>query len=447
MKNFKAGIAALLAIPLGLLTTAAPAHALAPTPPTAPFTQCPAIGLDTSCALLLVVNPDGTVNAYSDPSQGPFDGIEDTLVGVQNNAAVSLPSLTLSGPGAFGFDGDGICSGYPGTPTGCPFGPTGYEGPNTNLTAIDLDNGTVDFTGGLAPGGSAYFSLEEIITASNIVIMPPNADVADVGVAKSCTPTTVLPGGLVTCKLKVTNAGPADAANVVVTDSLASGTTLVGKPGGGGFACVTSAANPQVSCTRASLPSGSPPAVITVKMRVGEDVGPGTALPDTATVTSSTTDPTPGNNTVNFTVATPACTINAPSPQNADPIFGTQGDDVICGTAFGDIIDGRGGNDIIFGLDGDDIIKGGGGNDTIFGGAGNDIIEGGSGNDTLTGGVGDDTFYGGIGNDSLSGGAGNDTLDGEAGNDTLVGGAGADTADGGAGVDSCSAELRQSCES
>ncbi len=272
------------------------------------------------------------------------------------------------------------------------------------------------------------------------------APMADLGVAKSCTPTTVLPGGQVTCTLTVTNAGPADAADVVVTDSLASGTTLVGTPGGGGFACVTSGTSPQVSCTLASLPSGST-AEVTVVMRVDENVGPGTALTDTATVSSATPDPTPANDTASFTVATPACTINAPSPRNADPIFGTPGDDVICGTAFGDIINGRGGNDIIFGLDGNDIIKGGDGNDTIFGGAGNDIIEGGSGDDSMFGGSGDDTFYGGIGNDSISGGAGKDTLDGDAGNDTLVGGAGADTANGGAGVDACSAELRQSCES
>jgi hypothetical protein len=61
--------------------------------------------------------------------------IEDTLVGVQNNSAVTVPSPSLNGPGAIGFDGDGICSGqFPGTPTDCPFGPTGYEGPNTSFT-------------------------------------------------------------------------------------------------------------------------------------------------------------------------------------------------------------------------------------------------------------------------------------------------------------------------
>ena len=88
--------------------------------PTQPFNQCPAIGADTSCGLLLVINPDGTVTAV-DGGQPPYDNIEDTLIGVQNNSAVSVPSLTLNGPGAFGFDGDGICSGqFAGTPVGCP---------------------------------------------------------------------------------------------------------------------------------------------------------------------------------------------------------------------------------------------------------------------------------------------------------------------------------------
>lgn len=142
--------------------------------PTPPFNQCPAIGADTSCGLLLVINPDGTVTAV-DGGQPPYDNIEDTLIGVQNNSAVSVPSLTLNGPGAFGFDGDGICSNqFSGTPAGCPFGPTGYEGPHTSFTIVDNDNGTVNFAGGLAAGASAYFSLEEVITAQNIKIVPPN---------------------------------------------------------------------------------------------------------------------------------------------------------------------------------------------------------------------------------------------------------------------------------
>src|SRR5690348_10606399 len=107
------------------------AHASTPTPP---FTQCPAIGLDTSCAILIVFNADGTINILSDGTQGPFDGNDDTLIGVQNNSGISIPNMTISGNNIFGFDGDGLCaSSISPRPASCPFGSTGYEGPNTSF--------------------------------------------------------------------------------------------------------------------------------------------------------------------------------------------------------------------------------------------------------------------------------------------------------------------------
>jgi len=125
---------------------------------TPPFTQCPPIGADTSCALLIVVT-DKAVNVYSDPSQGPFDGIEDTLIGVQNNSSGTLFSLPLSSPSPiFSFDGDGLC-----TFITCAWpAPTSYEGPGTSFSAISSNqtSGIVNFLGGLASGSSAYFSLE-----------------------------------------------------------------------------------------------------------------------------------------------------------------------------------------------------------------------------------------------------------------------------------------------
>src|SRR5690242_3126013 len=78
-----------------------------------PFHQCPPVGANTSCAVLIVVNPDSTITTLNDPTQGPFDTIEDTLVGVQNNSPNPVYSLTIrgavSGLGIFDFDGDGIC--------------------------------------------------------------------------------------------------------------------------------------------------------------------------------------------------------------------------------------------------------------------------------------------------------------------------------------------------
>jgi hypothetical protein len=128
-----------------------------------PFTQCPAVGADTSCETLIVINSSGSLEASNDPSQGPFDGVEDTLVGVQNNSSTTVSSIKLSGADIFGFDGDGICSGlYTPAPPACPYGPTGYEGPKTSFEATNENEGNVNFTeGALAPGESTYFSLEE----------------------------------------------------------------------------------------------------------------------------------------------------------------------------------------------------------------------------------------------------------------------------------------------
>jgi hypothetical protein len=147
-------------------------------PTTPPFTECPAVGSDTSCQVLFVINPDGSVTVLTDPSQGPFDTPpdEDTLIGVFNNSGVTVTSLTLtSTTNAFGFDGDGLCSSFttPQAP-GCPFAtttasPGGYEGPNNTFTVVDSNHGTVNFTGsGLQPGATTYFGLEGNVTPQSL---------------------------------------------------------------------------------------------------------------------------------------------------------------------------------------------------------------------------------------------------------------------------------------
>jgi hypothetical protein len=143
--------------------------------PSPPFGQCPAIGAAPSCEILLVVNSGETVSVLGDSSVGPFDGSDDTLVGIVNDSSKAVTAVTVSGPGSglSLFDGDGICSGSYGTwngSSGCPYGPTGYEGPKTSfVTSPSLpDSAEVDFTGGLAPAGTAYFSLEGALTSAEL---------------------------------------------------------------------------------------------------------------------------------------------------------------------------------------------------------------------------------------------------------------------------------------
>ena len=135
-------------------------------------TRCLAVGPSPGCEMLLVVNADGTVNVKGDPSVGLFDG-DDTLVGIVNDSRQAVQAVTVTEPGSdlSGFDGGGICSGghrsWAGS-AGCPFGPTGYEGPGTSfVTDPSLpDSAQINFANGLAPGKSAYFSLKGALASA-----------------------------------------------------------------------------------------------------------------------------------------------------------------------------------------------------------------------------------------------------------------------------------------
>lgn len=154
------------------LTCAAFLFGGVPSASAALFTQCPPVGLDDGCGVLITVNPDGTGTVATDPAQPPYENDEDALVGLQNNAAGSVTSVGLSSAlDIFGFDGDGLCAAsISPRPASCPFGPTEYEGPGTSFSNISADftSGTVNFSPPVPPGGSAYWSLEEAITAADI---------------------------------------------------------------------------------------------------------------------------------------------------------------------------------------------------------------------------------------------------------------------------------------
>ncbi len=172
------GVAA--ATSMGAAFLAMPSTRVVAANPIPPFTQCPAVGIDTSCAVLIVIEPDGSLTILFDASQRGYDGSDDTLVGVQNNSLIAAPSIAIGSAAlnVFGFEGDGVCTftfigdGYC---TATPRPVTGYEGPDTTFSGISGNKrmGTVNFTdagGGLAAGASTFFSLENRITARSPII-------------------------------------------------------------------------------------------------------------------------------------------------------------------------------------------------------------------------------------------------------------------------------------
>jgi hypothetical protein len=150
-------MAAALLLPVGLTYHASAARAA---------TVCPAIGADTDCGIIITVADSGANITLT--GQGPYDGEDDTLVGVVNNSTKNLPvsSVNLaSDTDIFGFDGDGIDTyGAPGNPQDT----TGYGGPNAYFTNINADqtSGTVNFITPIPPGGTAYFGLENSLAAA-----------------------------------------------------------------------------------------------------------------------------------------------------------------------------------------------------------------------------------------------------------------------------------------
>jgi uncharacterized repeat protein (TIGR01451 family) len=114
---------------------------------------------------------------------------------------------------------------------------------------------------------------------------------ADLRVVKSA-PATVVASTNLTYTITVTNDGPSDASNVVVTDTLPPGTTFVSSSCG---------ANP---CAAGTLAAGASEVITLVVNVAAGTAGP---LVNEAAVTSSTPDPAPGNNTSTFeTAVTPA---------------------------------------------------------------------------------------------------------------------------------------------
>jgi hypothetical protein len=168
------------------------------------FTECPPVDQNNGCQFLITVN-NGTETVLQDTNQGPYEGADDSLIGVLNNSSSPVSQLPLAVPGSglFGFEGDGICNpGGPPVPSGCapqagtaagtdctqglggtcafpvpasepagyiePGGSTGvpqngYEGPTSWFSNVSTDtsSGVVHFSPAIPPGGSTYFSLEE----------------------------------------------------------------------------------------------------------------------------------------------------------------------------------------------------------------------------------------------------------------------------------------------
>jgi len=86
----------------------------------AQFTECPPVYNDSGCQFQITVT-NSTTTVANDPTQGPYDGSDDALIGIVNNSTNTISSIPISAEiELFGFDGDGECEpGGPPIPSGC----------------------------------------------------------------------------------------------------------------------------------------------------------------------------------------------------------------------------------------------------------------------------------------------------------------------------------------
>jgi uncharacterized repeat protein (TIGR01451 family) len=150
--------------------------------------------------------------------------------------------------------------------------------------------------------------------SATVNIPVASAAQADLRVTNSASPNPVSAGNNITYTQSVFNSGQAAANNPVFTDTLPAGTSVVSLTGPAGWTCVLATR----TCTAAAAMAANTTANFTFVVSVPSTVASGTILSQTASVTSTTTDPISANNsvTVNTLVADTAdlSVTNTPAP-------------------------------------------------------------------------------------------------------------------------------------
>jgi uncharacterized repeat protein (TIGR01451 family) len=227
--------------------------------------------------------------------------INYTIV-VTNNGPSAAANVTVADPTPPGLtllSNSGACA----TPFPCSIGTIPSGGSPSIFSAYAVSpnaTGTVTNTATVSsstpdPNGANQ-------TAS---VTSPITQSADLTISKN-GPDTVRPGTTIVYTIRVSNRGPSDSANVVVSDPTPPRTTFVSNSG----ACTT-----PFPCSLGTIPTGET-RIITASFAV--QAGTTSTISNTASVTSGTPDPSPANNSDNERTTT-AC---PPAPGALVPASG-----------------------------------------------------------------------------------------------------------------------------
>ncbi|HEV7239113.1 MAG TPA: ExeM/NucH family extracellular endonuclease [Thermoanaerobaculia bacterium] len=146
---------------------------------------------------------------------------------------------------------------------------------------------------------------------------------ADVQVTKTDAPDPVTAGTNITYTITATNPGPSDAQSVTLADTVPTGTTFVSLASPGGWSCATPAVGGTgaINCSIATFPAAGN-AVFTLIVNADPSLTNGTVITNTATVASTTTDPSGSNNnaTATTTVGIGSADLSITKTDAPDPV-------------------------------------------------------------------------------------------------------------------------------
>ena len=242
------------------------------------------------------------------PSNAPGTVVADTLP-----AALSGATWTCVGAGG------GTC--------------TAAGSGNLNDTANLPAGGSVTYTltATVSPGTTGTLSNTATVTAAAGITDPTPGNnsatdtdtvigQADLAVTLTDSPDPVTAGANLTYTVTVNNAGPGAAISAQWNDTLPAGTTFVSLNTVAGWSCTTPAVGSAgtVTCNMASVPAASS-AGFSLVVTVAPATPSGTVLTNTVTVSSATSDPTPGSNSATTTTTVAVVPPPPPPPEVSIP--------------------------------------------------------------------------------------------------------------------------------
>ena len=208
-----------------------------------------------------------------------------------NTTFVSVAAVTTGG-------GTWTCPNS--APVSCtnPSVPPGSTGTITAIYTVNAGTTAGTIISDTDTGTSTTKDSNKTDNSATVNIAVASGTQADLSVTNSGSPNPVTAGQNITYTQSVTNAGPATANAPVFTETLPANTTAVSLTGPAGWTCVFAT----LTCTDTTAMSASTTANFTFVVTVNGSVTLGTTISQTDSVSSTTSDPNGGNNSVTANV-------------------------------------------------------------------------------------------------------------------------------------------------